>query len=499
MKNKMNMKKIGWILFVFLCFIGQPQSWAQKNKTSKKNVCDVTFNVKNATDSSLCLTIIYNGKYIIKDTARRVSPEKYRCTNTTPLQEGMYTVISNKSKPYFSFIMPEKQIFEVFSDTTGDINNLTFKNSPENDELIRFQKKVFESQKRLAEIKKGIAENKDNKEKQEVYTQQMKDLNAEMEAFIADLIQKNPNYLFSKMQKAGREISFPAPDSSNPDFLPAYYRLHYWDNVDLADSRLIFTPTFEPRIKDYFGHVLQYQEVDTIIKYVDLFIAKIEADSLMYHYGVDWLARNYEQSKIIGHDGVFVHIVNNNHLKGKCKWIDETLLRKYEKRVSHIEPLLIGKTAVELVIPDTTQSDDYSKWISSYSLPKDYTILWFFDPDCPKCNKQTALLKHLYDSLETNGIRNFDVYAVGNDSDVQRWKNYVKDKQLPWTNVGGNKANVDYLSVYNIYESGNPAMFIVNKKHEIILNRAVEIKAIPEFLHQYENIQQKREAKLKKE
>lgn len=495
----MDMKKTGWIFLVLLCLFVVPQSWAQKGKASKKYACDLTFNVKNSPDTSLCLTIMYNGKYIIKDTARMVAPGKFRCTNVKPMQEGFYTLISNKSKPYLSFIMPTKQLLEVSLDTTGEVKNIVFKNSPENDEMIRFQLKVGESQKRLTDIRKGLADNKDNAEKKEYYTQQMKDLNAEMDSFIVDLINRNPNYLFSKMQKANREIYIPEPDSTNPDFLPAYYRLHYWDNVDLADSRLIFTPSFESKVKDYFTRVLQYQEVDTINKYVDLFIAKTEPDSLMYHYCVDWVARHFEQSKFIGHDGVFVHLVNNNHLKGKCTWIDETLLRKYEKRISHIEPLLIGKKAVELIIPDTTQSDDYAKWISSYSMPKEYTIMWFFDPDCPKCNKQTGFLKQLYDSLEAAGTRNFDVYAVGNDADVQRWKDYVKKKQLPWTNVGGNKANVDYLSVYNIYESGNPSMFIVNRKHEIILNRSIEIMAIPEFLHQYEVIQQKKAALLKKE
>ena len=186
-------------------------------------------------------------------------------------------------------------------------------------------------------------------------------------------------------------------------------------------------------------------------------------------------------------------------MQGKCTWIDETLLKKYAKRVSHIEPLLIGTPAVELIIPDTTQSSDMRTWISSHRLPKEYTILWFFDPDCPKCNKQTALLKQLYDSLESAGTRNFDVYAIGNDSDVARWKKYVKDKKLPWYNVGGNRGNVDYLTIYNIYESGNPSMFIINKRKEIILNRSIEIMAIPEFLKQYEAIQKKKAAAAKKD
>ena len=78
------------------------------------------------------------------------------------------------------------------------------------------------------------------------------------------------------------------------------------------------------------------------------------------------------------------------------------------------------------------------------------------------------------------------MYAVANDADIDRWKKYVKENNYPWINVGGNKGNVDYLELFNIYETGNPAMFIINEKHEIILNRRIEMHTIPEFLRQYE-------------
>ena len=78
------------------------------------------------------------------------------------------------------------------------------------------------------------------------------------------------------------------------------------------------------------------------------------------------------------------------------------------------------------------------------------------------------------------------MYAVANDADIDRWKKYVKENNYPWINVGGNKGNVDYLELFNIYETGNPAMFIINEKHEIILNRRIEMNTVPEFLRQYE-------------
>ena len=120
-------------------------------------------------------------------------------------------------------------------------------------------------------------------------------------------------------------------------------------------------------------------------------------------------------------------------------------------------------------------------------------MLWFYDPHCPTCKKESEKLRTVYDSLETIGKRNFDVYAVGSDSDIERWKKYVREKNYPWLNVGGNRANVDYLEAYNIYETGNPAMFIIdNRTKNIILNRRIEMSSIPNFLEQYEKIEKKK-------
>ena len=116
---------------------------------------------------------------------------------------------------------------------------------------------------------------------------------------------------------------------------------------------------------------------------------------------------------------------------------------------------------------------------------------------CPRkspannCKKESKNLRAVYDSLQAIGKRNFDVYAIANDADIDRWKKYVKENNYPWLQVGGNKGNLDYLEYFNIYEMGNPAMFIMdNKDHRIILNKRIEMSNIPQFLEEYEKIEE---------
>lgn len=493
------MKKI-FLLFFLTAFIGT-SVFAQKGKTTTtgKKGHEITFNIKNANDRIVYLVIHYKDQLYIKDSVAPATPGKYIFKGEKEYDDGMYSLVSQGKRLYLNFIIDRNQFFTYNLDTTGNVDNFSTINSPENDEMLKFQRKTAVAQKNATQWGKLIKEfeEKGNNDSAEFYKNKLSELNDEMKEFINKLVAAHPDYLFSKMQKSYQEIDVPEfkDDKGEIDRNAqlCYYRTHYWDNFDLADHRFIYIPSFEPKMKDYFTKLLFHQESDTINKYIDLFLNRTSQDTFMYHYCVDWLSYQFETSKIIGHDAVFYHIAKNNQLAGKCYWLDEDILSKYQKRIKRIEPTLIGKIAPELIIPDTNLYEDARLWKSSYQLTKPYTILWFYDPNCPTCKKESKALCAVYDSLETIGKRNFDVYAIGNDDTIDAWKKYVKDNKYPWTQVGGNKGNMDYLDYFGIYETGNPAMFILNSKHEIILNRRIDMHNIPQFLEEYEKIQAKKQ------
>ena len=473
----------------------------QKSKNNPANYRDkdgheLVFNIKNSKDALVYLVIHYNDKLILKDSATPVAKEKFVFKGTDRYDDGMYSLVSGSKRLYLNFILDNNQHFTYNLDTTANVNNFSVEGSPENAEMLRFQKKTAQASVNASEWAKKRKEFEDagNTDSAEVYKEKLNNINKEMMEFIDDLIAKNPDFLFSKMQKSYKNIDVPEykKEDGEPDYMKqaAYYRLHYWDNVDLADHRFIYIPSFDPKMKDYFLKVLYHQETDTINKYIDIFLKKTEADTFMYHYCCDWLSYQFETSKVIGHDAVFYHIAMTNQMAGKCYWLDEDILSKYQKRTTRLAPILIGKVAPELIIPDTTLSEDMRTWHSSYRMSKPYTILWFYDPDCPTCKKESKNLRTVYDSLEAIGKRNFDVYAIANDADIDRWKKYVKENNYPWLNVGGNKGNLDYLEYFNIYEMGNPAMFILNNRHEIILNKRIDMHSLPQFLEEYEKIEE---------
>lgn len=495
------------LLILMIAFVSNlsAQKGKNSNATKPKNGHELIFNVKNSNAQKMYLVIHYNEKLIIKDSVAPITPGRFVFQGENQLDDGMYSLVSEDKRLMLNLIVDRNQFFEFNIDTTGKVENFTVINSPENEEMLKFQRKTSWANLKATEWNKAKAsfEGKGMKDSADYYDQKLRGINDEMLDFINnEIIAAHPDYLFSKMQKS--YINIQVPEFTKPDGKPdvnaqaVYYRTHYWDNFDLTDHRFIYIPSFEPKMKDYFLKLLYHQESDTINKYVDMFIEKTVADTFMFHYCVDWLSYNFETSKIIGHDAVFTHIAKTNQLAGKCYWLDEDVISKYQKRVKRLEPTLIGKIAPELIIPDTNLNDNPATWHSSYAIKEPYTIIWFYDPNCPTCKKESAALREVYDSLSVIGKRNFEVYAIGNDDTIEAWKNYVKTNNYPWIQVGGNKGNIDYLDYFGIYDTGNPAMFVLNSRHEIILNKRIDMHSLPTFFEEYEKMERAKQEAIQK-
>jgi thioredoxin-related protein len=489
--------KTAFFTFCFLlsacCFFSV---FAQKNKPWESGH-KLVFNIKDCKDAQILLVTLFRDKHILKDSATNNGKGTFVFEGEREFDAGLYTLVSSKKTILLNFIMDGSQKFTYNLDTTGNVNNNSVIGSPENEEMLRFSKKTVAAQMNMRdwELKRKEFETKGKSDSADAYRAKMFSLNTEMEQFIDELIAKNPTFLFSKMQKSYREIELPDPPvfadgSIDSSFQAIYYRTHYWDNFDLSDRRFLFVPSYEPKLNNYFKKLLWYQDNDTIIKYMDLMISKTRSDTVMYRFLIEYLSKEF-QNQVIGHDAIFVHLSKNNMLAGKCKWMDEDLIKQYKMRVEDLEPVLIGKKSVEMILPDTSQNAQMNKWHSSYNMPKKYRILWFYDHTCHHCLKEAKEMKAVYDSLNRIGKLNFDVYAVNHTTDIEKWKKYINENKFTWINVGGTKGNVDWTKEYRI--TSNPQFFIINQEKIIILNKDIPKNMIPQFLMDYERIEAEKE------
>jgi thiol-disulfide isomerase/thioredoxin len=96
-------------------------------------------------------------------------------------------------------------------------------------------------------------------------------------------------------------------------------------------------------------------------------------------------------------------------------------------------------------------------------------LVYIWDPECGHCQKETPKLKRVYDSLRVEGI-DFEVYAIANTLEYEKWHKFMDDKDLEWINVTAfSPEEQAFRAIYDV--RSNPQFYLLNKEKEIIAKR----------------------------
>lgn len=401
------------------------------------------------------------------------------------LPSGIYLVVNQRRMQLFEFVVDKSQQFSVELDTVNPIQSIVVKNSPETELFYRYLKGLTSLQDSVREVEKVLdyASQTQNKElfasKYSEYVAKIQ----QVDKYTYTFVEKHPQEIIGKALRMNREIEIPelptlADGSKDSTWGWMYYKAHYWDNVDLTDARLIRTPVFGVKITEFFDKLIS-QHPDSVSKEIDLFMAKTRPSKDMFRYMLTWFTDRYQQSTVVGHDAIFVHMVETYFMNNDAPWMSENMVRIYTKRAAQLKSLLIGAKIPELVMADTSDTN----YLSSYETGTKYTILWFWDPDCAHCVVETPKLIDFYhqykDSLDV------EVFAVSLDRDMERWKKYIREHKLDWINVGGEKANLDYVMTFDIMAT--PVIYVFDDKKRIIAKN-IPIENLKELFERYDNI-----------
>ena len=463
-------------------------TWALMPLTNAQKY-EMTFVIpmRSQTDSVLYIGQHYRDQFRILDSARvgqRNGEDTYTFAGKRKWETGIYALLQKDAKKALvDFTIDGSQRFTIHLTPSIEVADpqKDIVGSPANQVMFTYSNKLEEAKRRVRDIEQR-KKSTDAKVK-EAAENDMKLLTAEMIEFENSYLEKYKQYRYIQLTEMfnGPEVPDEVVDKTT------YYLTHYWDDVELTDHSLVYTPDLFNKMNYYFFGSLYHADKDTICKYADNVLHRIENDTLMLRYFMDFIMpRYYRSTKNIGWDAVWCYLVRQYYLSGKCSWALPSELTKKQQTLEHLEKSLIGAMGAELWMADTNQSTNPKDWISSHRFPQKYVILWFWDPDCHHCQEQTATLKELYDSLSAVGNKIFEVYAVGYEGDVAKWKKYVREHQLPFVNVGGSNVNIDYQEAYNVH--GAPTMIILNEERRIIMNKVLPTRSILPFLKRYEEL-----------
>jgi thiol-disulfide isomerase/thioredoxin len=446
-----------------------------------KNGYEIDLTINDLPDSTVFLAYHLGDKQYIRDTVRLDGKGHGMFKGQEILPQGIYMIVLPGRK-YFEVLMTANQHFSASCFYSDYFNSLKFSGSLENSAFVEYQRKWVKMQQRAASISKRIQNNRQNADSLKLLGPLQKLQEENMKSYLKSVIKENEGNFLATLVKGMLPIDipdFPVPIGfANPDSVRwvrnyNYNKDHFFDNIDLNDERLLRTPLLYARLDAFFSSVL-IQAPDTINKEIDKLIKKCGSNHKIFQFISVYLFNHFRESEIMGQDAVMVKIADDIYLSGKADWVSKEFKDDLRKQIDLMRPNLIGKKAENLVM------DSYSGiFVSLYDVEKDFTILYFWEPNCGHCQEATPKLKVYYDKPKDYSL---EVFAVCTTSDRVKWTKYIEDNKLAWINGWDPKRSSHFDYYYNVQST--PTVYILDKNKKIIAKK-LGVEEIGPFIENY--------------
>jgi len=436
---------------------------------------DIKITIKGLKDTTCQLAYYFGDKQYIKDSARVDKNGSLTFKGDAELPGGIYLIVM-PSKKYFELIVDKEQKFSMETDTVDYINSMKIKNSKDNEVFYEYLKWISTKGQAIEALKKEMDEAKEDAAK----TKEIKDkqiaIDKEVKEYKLKVIKDYPDFLLAKVFEASTDPEIPeAPILPNgkkdSTFAFRYYKAHYFDKIDMKDDRLLRSPVFGNKIKQYLER-LTAQIPDSINASADKMISLANPTGEIFKYLVYYITNTYEKSNIMGMDAVFVYMAKNYYLSGKAYWVEDAQKEKICDRVLALDPCLIGRKANNMRL----LKNDFHP-ISLSDIKTKYTIVYFWDPSCGHCQKVTPQLKTFYDKYKKE--LDVEVLGVYIEADTTEWFKYIKEKELNWINAADLLGTAQFRKYYDIYST--PVAFLLDNEKRIIAKR-IEVEQLEDFI-----------------
>lgn len=439
--------------------------------------CNIKITAKGLKEGSMCiLANYYGGSQYIQDSAKANAKGEVIFKSAEKWPEGIYLFVP-PNKKYFDFVMDPGQNFSLETDTLDYIKYMKVKGSEENKYFYDYQTFMAGKQKEIEPLREQLKKIKNSKDSTKSIQDKMNAIDKEVKDYKLNFIKSKPKTFVAQIFRSMEEPQIPeAPILPNgkkdTTFAYYYYKTHFFDHLDFSDARLLRTPIFNAKMNQYMES-LTPQIPDSINISTDYIIKKGRANPEVFKYLVNWLTYKYESSKIMGMDAVFVHLVEQYYVTKQVTWVDSTQAFKVINRAFTLRPLLLGKQAPHINMPDST-----GKYISLYDVKAKYTVVIFWDHDCGHCKKEVPKLAELYKKVKSKGV---EVYAIETEDKPEDWKKFIRENDLKWINVHEpdeyNRAVVK--KIYDIYST--PAIYLLDEKKTIRAKR-IDVEQLGNFI-----------------
>ncbi len=440
----------------------------------------IELSVPGFPNRDIILGYHLNKQIYVKDTVRTNQQGKAIFSGKEPLPGGIYLFYFPNQK-FFDLLIDKEQHFSLETDTADFYKTLKIKGAKEPQVFLELQRFMEEKGLKANELREKLKGAENNPAQKDALNKELESINNQVKSYWDNLVTKNPGTFVAAFVTAFQEV--PLPDfevpagTSNPDSLLHFKRAwymkdHYFDNIDLSDSRIMRTPFFHAKLERYFNQIL-IPVPDTVTNQAIRLIERARADKEMFRYMVQFIFNFANNSQIMGMDATMVALADRYYLNGEAFWASDEFMTNLRKRVEEIRPTLLGKVAHDLKMEGLN-----GQFYRLHEINAPLTVVVFYEPDCGHCKKEIPLLYHqVFEPYQSKGVKFFVVYNL---HDRNKWEEFINEHgMIGWINVYDPYHRTQFRNYYDI--KSTPMIFVLDKDKRIIAKR-IDVQQLPSFL-----------------
>lgn len=444
----------------------------------KKTAFEIKVHVKDFPGDSLVLAYKLGAKNYVKDTVPCVAG-KAVFKGDEELPGGIYMVLMPPENKYFELLMnPGEQFLSVETAGPNFVETMKIKGSKDN-ELFYDYMRFLGNMNTRATPWRGVTDSlrKQKKEESPEYKNaiaELEKLDKEVKARQAEITVKHAQTLSAAIIKINQAIDIPEAPAAikgkkekEDEFRYFFYKSHFFDGLDWADERLVRSPFLEQKVTEFIEK-LTVSHPDSMIVSCDYVLERARKNKEVYKFVASWLLNHFAGSKIICMDGVYVYLAdkyycNKNGPFGGAFWVEQEQLDKICKNANELRPVRCGELAPNLVL-NTLEG----KPVELHKIKAEYVIVYFWDPDCGNCKKQSAKLVELYDQLKARGVEIFGICSKSYE-EFDKCAKKVEEMKMNWINTGDPYYQARAKQLYDIKMT--PFIYLLDKDKKILYKR----------------------------
>ena len=442
---------------------------ASLNAQKSVNGHNIRVRLENYPEKELILGFYYGDKQFVKDTVSPDAEGYFSFKADTMLPCGVYLFVLKPDNAFIQLLVPESdQQFSMTTDAKDPVGKMKVKDSEDNALFYDYMQMLNKLRPEADTLRAKIART-DIPADSIKMTRQIEDMDKRVKKYQNDLIAKHPQTWTAKIIKASFEPEPPVftegTEMEKNKRKYYWYKAHFFDNIDIADPCMLRGPVLHAKIEQYVTK-LTPQHPDSICQSIDHIIGKLALTPESYKFYLIHFLNYYAKSTIVGMDGVYVHIAKKYYCTGQASWAKKEDLEKICDNASRLEPILIGKIAPNITVKDRN-NQPHALW----DVDADYTVLFFWDPECGHCKKAAPDMVKFAEKWKPRGVRVFAVCTAVTDKAENCWKS-AEEKEFSdeyFMNMYDPYIQSKYKTLYDVKTT--PQIFILDRKHEILMKR----------------------------